>query len=276
MDDARWVHIDEQGLDRLLPGDPPALDPASHFLEGDQEAVAMYVLSLDAVNFGSGWFHGLERRPGGFGYPVVARRLADRFRGEGGWAPEDLSGLLPAEAADVFGLPAGHELAGLFAQALRELGDFLTDRGAMDVVAAAGGSAEALATDLAGGMPMWRDVGFYKRAQIAASDLVLAGVARFDDLDRLTIFADNLVPHVLRVDGALHVEPTLAAHLDAGRLLPPGRRERELRASAVVAGERLAHRFRVTERELDGMLWQRGQDRRYEKPPPHRCHTFFY
>ncbi len=44
---------------------------------------------------------------------------------------------------------------------------------------------------------MFDDRGFYKRAQIVASDLALAGVARFADLDRLTIFADNLVPHVL-------------------------------------------------------------------------------
>ncbi len=34
-------------------------------------------------------------------------------------------------------------------------------------------------------------------------DLPLAGVAEFGDLDRLTIFADNLVPHVLRCDGVL-------------------------------------------------------------------------
>ena len=41
---------------------------------------------------------------------------------------------------------------------------------------------------------------FFKRAQITPNDLALAGVAEFDDLDRLTIFADNLVPHVLHVD----------------------------------------------------------------------------
>ena len=53
------------------------------------------------------------------------------------------------------------------------------------------------------GMAMFDDRGFYKRAQIVAADLALAGVARFRDLDRLTIFADNLVPHVLRCDGVL-------------------------------------------------------------------------
>ena len=43
------------------------------------------------------------------------------------------------------------------------------------------------------------------------SDLALAGIVRFRDLDRLTIFADNLVPHVLRCDGVLVYDPRLAA-----------------------------------------------------------------
>ena len=44
---------------------------------------------------------------------------------------------------------------------------------------------------------------FLKRAQIAAADLCRAGVAEFADLGELTMFADNLVPHVLRLDGIL-------------------------------------------------------------------------
>ena len=33
----------------------------------------------------------------------------------------------------------------------------------------------------------------------------------FDDLRRLTMFADNLVPHVLRIEGVLHYSPDLLA-----------------------------------------------------------------
>ena len=93
---------------------------------------------------------------------------------------------------------------------------------------------------LAGGMSMFADHGFYKRAQITGSDLELAGVASFGDIDRLTIFADNLVPHVLRCDGVLVYDERLAAHIDAGRRLRPGPQEREIRACAVHACALLA------------------------------------
>ena len=75
---------------------------------------------------------------------------------------------------------------------------------------------------LARGMAMFDDRGFYKRAQIVANDLALAGVAEFDDLDRLTIFADNLVPHVLRCDGVLVYDKQLAARIDRGEQLTLG------------------------------------------------------
>ena len=65
-------------------------------------------------------------------------------------------------------------------------------------------------------MPFFDDRGFYKRAQIAANDLHLAGVVDFADIDRLTIFADNLVPHVLRLDGVL-ATPTSSPQRDRRR-----------------------------------------------------------
>ena len=131
----------------------------------------------------------------------------------------------------MLGQEPDHELMALYAEALRDLGRFLRDRRALDVVAEAGGSAERLASMLAAGMPFFDDRGFWKRAQITPNDLALAGVAEFSDLDRLTIFADNLVPHVLRVDGVLRYDPALAARIDAGELLPPGEEEREIRAA---------------------------------------------
>jgi Potential Queuosine, Q, salvage protein family len=125
-------------------------------------------------------------------------------------------------------------------------------------------------------MPFFDDVGFYKRAQIAAHDLTLAGVASFDDLDRCTIFADNLVPHVLRVDGVLRYAPELAGPIDACELLHQGPEEREIRACAVHACELLAERLGLAPRVLDGRLWNRGQEPRYKARPRHRTRCVWY
>ncbi|MDQ3850776.1 MAG: queuosine salvage family protein [Actinomycetota bacterium] len=272
----RWVTIDADALERVAAGEPPALDPVSHFLEGEADVRAAYILTLDAVNFGSGWFPTLRKRPGRSGYFTVAGGLAARFRAHGPWTNAQLRAMRTDEIADVLDQPRDHELMSLYADALRELGRWMGERSATAVIAQAGGSAERLATELGYGMARWRDVGFFKRAQIAASDLDLAGVAAFDDLDRLTIFADNLVPHVLRVDGVLRLDARLAAHIDAGRLLRPGPQERELRACAVRACELIAARLGLPERELDAMLWTRGHEPRYRALPRHRCRSVFY
>jgi hypothetical protein len=125
-------------------------------------------------------------------------------------------------------------------------------------------------------MAMFDDRGFCKRAQIVPSDLALAGVAEFEDLDRLTIFADNLVPHVLRCDGVLVYDESLAARIDAGEILPLGGSEREIRACAVRACELISQRTGVPERQLDAWLWNRGQAPEYKARPRHRCRTVFY
>jgi hypothetical protein len=252
------------------------LDRERHYLEGPPEAVAAYMLTLDAINFGSGWFPTLRKRPGSSGYYTVAWALADRFRDHGPWANEELGGLGAEEIAVVLGQDPQHELMALYARALNELGGFLGDRGALDVVADAGGSAERLAEMLAAGMPMFDDRGFWKRAQIVANDFDLAGLAEFHDLDRLTIFADNLVPHVLRVDGVLRYHPELAGHIDREELLPPGEQEQEIRACAVHACELIAERLGVPARILDTWLWNRGQEPRYKAVPRHRTRTTAY
>ena len=278
---ARSVRIDLDALAALDPGPPPQLDAERHYLEGEPADVAAYILTLDAINFGSGWFPTLRKRRGTDGTPVsgyftVAWGLADRFRAIGPWMNAQLRAMRTEEVADVLAQPRDHELMALFAQALRQLGAFLGDRGALDVIAAAGGSAVRLAELLAGGMTMFADYGFYKRAQIVASDLELAGVASFHDIDRLTIFADDLVPHVLRCDGVLRYDERLVAHIDAGRLLRCGPQEREIRACAVHACALLAQRTGMTERDIDNALWTRGGASEYKARPRHRCRTIFY
>jgi hypothetical protein len=273
---ARSVSIDLDALASLQPGPPPVLDVERHYLEGSAADVADFMLVLDTVNFGSGWFPTLRKRPGMSGYFTVAASLTDLWRSDRGWSPGELRALTAEDVALVLDQDPGHELMRLYAEALRDLGRFLGARRALDLVAAAEGSAERLASMLTAGMPFFDDVGLWKRAQILSNDLALAGVASFHDLDRLTIFADNLVPHVLRVDGVLRYDPALAARIDAGELLPPGDEEREIRGCAVHACELLSQRLGMPAREIDTALWTRGQAPEYKAIPRHRTRTVFY
>jgi hypothetical protein len=273
---ARWVEVDLDRIGDVLPGPEPELDPGRHYLEGSRTDVAGYLLALDSINFGSGWFPTLAKRPNSSGYYTVAWALADRYRERGPYSNDELRAMTGEEMARTLGQPEGHELMDLYAEALRQLGAFLGDRTAIDVIDAAEGSAERLAEQLAAGMEFFDDRGFYKRAQITANDFTLAGIAEFDDIDRLTIFADNLVPHVLRLDGVLRYHPDLAAVIDSEQLLPSGEQEREIRASAVYACEQIAARMAVPPRKLDVWLWDRGQAPHYKSRPRHRTRTVYY
>jgi hypothetical protein len=188
---------------------------------------------------------------------------------------------------------------GLYARALGELGSFLIGRyrGRFSgPVAEAEGCAARLVEILAS-MPFYRDVAeycglavpFYKRAQLTAADLAATfggrGYGRFRDLDQLTCFADNLVPHVLRREGALVYAPELAERIDAGELIEAGSPEEvEIRAGAVHAVELCVQALRgrgrahadVTAQRLDCVLWNRGQRPELKAHPRHRTRTFSY
>jgi hypothetical protein len=144
-------------------------------------------------------------------------------------------------------------------------------------------------------MPFFQDVSlynhknvfFYKRAQLMAADLSIAFGGQdpgyFHDLHRLTIFADNLVPHVLRLDGLLRYDDALVSLIDSGALLPAGSEEEvEIRACALHAVEQIAQELRAAGRAapphgLDFLLWNRGQKPYYKKSKPrHRTKTVFY
>jgi hypothetical protein len=273
---ARWVHIDLAA--RVESGGVAGLDDELHFLEAPPEDLARYVLVLDAVNFGSGWFPTLRVDEGDSATNEITRRLTDHARARGGpWTAAELRALDALQVADVLDQDPAHNLMGLYARALNQLGTWLGDRGALDVVGEAAGSAERLARALATGMSFFDDQGFYKRAQITANDLVLAGVAEFADVDRLTVFADNLVPHVLRTDGVLVYAPELATVVDAGIELPVGgAMEREIRACTVHACELLARRLDVPPRTLDNWLWNRGLGPPYTHGRPHLTRTVYY
>ena len=194
-----------------------------------------------------------------------------------------------------------------FAAALRDVGEHVAvDHGGSfeAVIDAADESAPALADILS----RWRafadvstydgrEAPFFKRAQIAAADVDRMGIAaavdrkglaagpigvsaepsRLRDLDRLTAFADNLVPHVLRVDGVLRLDSGLERRIEAGELLEHGSPEEvELRACAVHAIELLAAASPLTPAEIDSALWNRGRAPRYKSLPRPRSRNTAY
>jgi hypothetical protein len=261
---ARDVTVDLTG--GIAAGGVSGLDAELHYLEGEPEDVARYVLILDAINFGSGWFAAL-----GTDTNVLTKRLTFHTRARGTpWSAAELRALDAAQTGAALALDPAHELTRLYAEGLNQLGFWLGERPVLEAV---GDSAEALAEDLAT-MPFLADRGFYKRAQIAANDLQLAGVVSFPDSDRLTVFADNLVPHVLRHEGVLRYSDELAELVDAGVELPAGsRHEQEIRACGVHACELIARRLGVAPALLDNWLWNRGLDL---PGRPHITRTTFY
>jgi hypothetical protein len=302
---ATYVHIDEDRIPAYAASLPleqilsPQPDPVHHYL-GHGDDTAAFILTLDAINFGSGYFPHLRKRPGMSGYFTVASSLTDHYRTHGPLPAEALEQLTVADCLRIFAQDPSNEpiwaLMGHFATALNDLGHYVRTRfdgRFAGLVEAAAASAERLVRLLIE-MPYYRDVEpygdldvpFFKRAQITAADLWLAfdgrGPGRFDDIDRLTIFADNLVPHVLRVDGVLSYEDDLAARIDAEQRIPAGSpQEVEIRACAVHAVERIAAALRgaghaVTSRGLDYLLWNRGQAPHYKARPRHRTRTVYY
>jgi Potential Queuosine, Q, salvage protein family len=288
---ARSVTIDKQPIPSyaaaLAAAEPSPPDPETELLEGDRETRAAFVICLDAINFGSGWWPTIRKRPGRSGYFTVAAGLTERFRQAGPWSPAELASLDPPAIATVLGQDPEHPLMADFAAALRDVGAHVeADHGGSfaAVLDAAGGLAPALADLLAGWAAFAdvsiyedREVPFFKRAQIAAADAARAELADLRDLDRLTAFADNLVPHVLRLDGVIHLDPTLAARIEAGDLLAHGSPEEvELRAAAVHAVELLAAATPLTPAEIDAALWNRGRAPRYKSIPRPRSRNTAY
>jgi len=275
---ATHVHIDADAIEvyaRELPAESP---PAPDLAGADDETRAAFSLQLNAINFGSGWFPTLRKPDGLSGFRTVEAGL----RRHGPWTANELKVVTREELAQVFGQDAEHPLMALFERHLRDLGRRV---GPSFATFARSGDATDIAQELAM-WPTWYDISpydgeaipFFKRAQIAAADLALSGLTDPAGLDELTLFADNLVPHVLRIDGVLSFDDELVARIDAGTLIDHDSPEEvEIRAVALHAVELLvAAHGATTATAVDNVLWRRGADARYKAHPRHRARTTAY
>src|SRR5438132_10057143 len=107
---ARFITVNHGAIEayaRSLPihqAHQPELDPATHYAKkADPEGTLAYVVTLDAINFGSGYFPHLEKRPGMSGYFTVASSLKERFEVRGPFSPHELQNLTQEACKELFG-----------------------------------------------------------------------------------------------------------------------------------------------------------------------------
>jgi len=306
MDAARDVTIDQQAVDRLAARladrdvEAPEWRVWPHWWD-DSDHAADYVLVLDALNFcfwgEPRWRVEYEGRvlDGYWALAACLRRALEA--GVPLLDPAYLAAFDEPAARALFAGQAEIPLLDARVANLREVGRGLIQAGGSfaAIVRQAGGSGEALVAEVVRRFPSFDDVAtyegaevrLYKRAQILVSDLhgiySGQGLGAFDDLDRLTAFADYKIPQVLREAGILAYSPSLAETIDSQTLIPPGDpREVEIRAGTVWGCELLRQALErrrsgppLRAFEVDWLLWSDAQGRTIDRPY-HRTRTIFY
>src|SRR5688572_10116513 len=103
---ARHVRIVEEAIEPYA-ATLPARSPPAPDLEGATlEQRAAFSLTLNAINFGSGWFPTLRKAPGMSGFRTVEAGL----RAHGPWTADQLAAMTPDEIAAAVGQDPQHEL----------------------------------------------------------------------------------------------------------------------------------------------------------------------
>ncbi|MGE5274475.1 MAG: queuosine salvage family protein [Verrucomicrobiota bacterium] len=129
-----------------------------------------------------------------------------------------------------------------------------------------------------------RTVRFWKLAQLSVwiLEATLPGGSGFEDLERLTAFADYIVPAALRVLGITRYSDGLEEAIRAGRPIEAGSPwEVEIRAHTIHACEELTRRvnelrppeLRVIVPQVDARLWVPFHRTHY---PHHLTRTIYY
>jgi len=254
-----------------------------------REKTLAYLLTLAAINYGSGYAPWLERDPPDSTYYTISTKLARAFEPQRLWDARNLLNRRADELAEFVGQPTSRararELMERFASSLDQLGRFLLNRydgRVIHFLEACRFDAETIVEALTA-MPTFDDVCshrgdtvcFYKKAQLFAADAARAcrqyGWGEIHGTENLTMFADNAVVQVLRILGVLEVDRELAARINAAIPLDTcSPEEVELRASAVNAGHMLVEKFRQKNAdgslgviELDYYLWKVSHEAPY-------------
>ncbi len=296
---------------RLASADEPLPDWDEHLHPVGRDAgeTATLVLVLDALNFcfwplpgsdGPRWSVSYQgtNYDGYLALAVALRKAVER--GVPLTDPDYLAGLDLGLVRELLAPVHGTQEIPLIEARLGnliEVGVALRDRweGSFErAIAAAKGSSMTLVDEIVEALPSFRDTAtyrgmevlLYKRAQILIADLHGAlggiGLGAFNDLDRLTAFADYKVPQILRQFGILQYHPDLERAIRRYELIPPGdEREVEIRAATIWAVELLRqsldkHGKSMRAFEIDWLLWNAAQSLPANAEPYHRTLTIYY
>ena len=306
VEQAGSVRIELTGVDLLAKRianhefSPPEWESGLHW-RGEPEETANFILLLDALNF---CFWGEPRWMVTFegqhynGYWALAAALTRSMRQ--GIPLTDAEYLAQISEPDLASVLSGDGMIPLLPERvanLREVGRVLVDsyQGQFaHLIADCNSSAIDLVRRVVAEFRSFNDVAtfsgrevrFYKRAQILASDLAGAfdgkGLGHFHDLNQLTAFADYKVPQVLQQLGVLRYDVTLTNILEQQEEIPPGHAyELEIRSATLWSVEALRQALdrlglRIPPYQLDWMLWQLGQDLPADVLPYHRTRTIYY
>jgi putative queuosine salvage protein len=178
---------------------------------------------------------------------------------EGAWlasvTTEQLGKILP-----------GLQLLDERAAILREVGARLVERwdGRFSNAVATVSTVEEYVRMLSTEFPRFDDRPFWKLAQLSAWILHIEGAVQWPDLEKLTAFADYIVPAGMRVMGILRYSEELAAAIDSWTPIEAGGSwEVEIRAATVWGCELLARRvnelrppeLQIVPAQIDARFW---------------------
>ena len=233
--------------------------PSATTWRARREDVAMYMLTLDSINFGSGWFPTLRKRPGCSGYFTVAWALADHFRSDGPW---DAAGPAGADRGAGGGGP-GPGARPRADEPLRPRAERPRRVHGRPRRAGRGGRGGRLGR--AAGGAAGRGHALLRRSrllQARADPAERPGAGRaWRGSATSTGSRSSPTTWCRTCCGSTVCCATTTRwrrRIDAGELLEPGREEREIRACAVHACELIAAELGVPPRMLDMWLWNRG------------------
>ena len=152
-------------------------------------------------------------------------------------------------------------------------------------------SAVTLTNIVANNFTDFKDVSTYKgqeipilkRAQILVADTWGAfkgqSFGEFNDIEKLTIFADYKLPQFLRALKVFEYSPELANIVDRYQIIESGSEmEVELRAMTIHAVEELkkATKGKFSAVQLDWWIWNSSFEAQYEEKPHHLTRSVFY